>query len=137
MSGFSEKNLILSSTFDQMERIPPFVDELKTWADLEEEDFNRILLTLSEAVNNAIVHGNEQDPDKNTYINVKLNDRTLSISIRDEGDGFDPSDTPDPLKEENLLNEGGRGIYLMEQYADEIQFNDEGREVSVIFYLDD
>ncbi|NGP89347.1 ATP-binding protein [Fodinibius halophilus] len=136
MSGSSEKKLVLSSSFDQMERVPPFVEELRSWANLSDDDFNRIMLTLSEAVNNAIVHGNDQDPSKNAYITVSLDNRTLSISVRDEGNGFNPDEIPDPLKEENLLNEGGRGIYLMEQYADDIQFADHGRQVTVTFHLD-
>lgn len=138
MSGSNEKKLVLSSSFDQMERVQPFVKELTEWANLGDEDSNRIMLTLSEAVNNAIMHGNNEDPDKNAYINVTLGDnRTMSINVRDEGEGFDPEDVPNPLKEENLLNEGGRGIYLMKQYADEVQFGDSGRKITMIFHLED
>jgi len=138
MSGSNEKKLVLSSSFDQMERVQPFVKELTEWANLADEYSNRIMLTLSEAVNNAIMHGNNEDPDKNAYINVTLGDnRTMSINVRDEGEGFDPEDVPNPLKEENLLNEGGRGIYLMKQYADEVQFGDSGRKITMIFHLED
>ena len=137
MSGSNEKKLVLSSSFDQMKRVQPFVKELTEWADLGDEDSNRIMLTLSEAVNNAIMHGNNEDPEKKAYIHVTLSDdRTMSINVRDEGEGFDPEDVPNPLKEENLLNEGGRGIYLMKQYADEVQFEDEGREIKMVFRLE-
>jgi len=137
MSGSNEKKLVLSSTFEEMKRVQPFVKELTKWANLGDNDSNRIMLTLSEAVNNAIMHGNNEDPDKNAYINVTLGDnRTMSINVRDEGDGFDPEEVPNPLKDENLLNEGGRGIYLMKQYADKVQFADGGREIIMTFDLD-
>ncbi len=137
MSGSNEKKLVLNSSFEEMKRVQPFVKELTEWADLDDDDYNRIMLTLSEAVNNAIMHGNNEDPDKNAYINVTLgDDRTMLINVRDEGDGFDPEDIPNPLKEENLLNEGGRGIYLMRQYADKVQFTDGGREIIMTFNLD-
>ena len=125
----------MSSTFEEMERVEPFVEELGEWAELREEDFNRVMLALSEAVNNAIMHGNEQDPDKNAYINASLDNRILTIRVRDEGEGFDPEEVPDPLKEENLLNQGGRGIYLIEQYADEVEYSESGSEVTIIFEL--
>ena len=137
MSGSNEKKLVLSSTFEEMKRVQPFVKELTKWANLGDDDSNRIMLTLSEAVNNAIMHGNNEDPDKKAYINVTLGDnRTMSINVRDEGDGFDPEEVPNPLKDENLLNEGGRGIYLMKQYADKVQFADSGREIIMTFDLD-
>lgn len=139
MPESTEKKLVLSSSFDEMDRVQPFVKELQDWAEFKDDDFNRIMLALSEAVNNAIIHGNNEDPDKNVYINVILDDdpenRTLKISVRDEGEGFNPTEIPDPIKDENLLNEGGRGIYLMEQYADDITFSDEGRKVTITFHL--
>lgn len=136
MSEVRKKSLKLSSSFEEMERVEPFAEELQEWADFGNDDFNRIMLALSEAVNNAIMHGNKQDPDKNVYIKVMLENRTLTISVRDEGEGFDPSSIPDPLKEENLLKEGGRGIYLIGQYADEIEFENEGRKAVITFELD-
>lgn len=133
------KNLVLNSTFEEMERLEPFVQELKQWAKFNEEDANRIMLTLSEAVNNAIMHGNEENPDKEVAIQTKLDrgSNILRISVEDEGDGFDPDAIPDPLKEENLLNEGGRGVYLIEQYADDVQFSKDGSKVTITYQLSD
>lgn len=135
MSQVGEKTLVLSSSFEEMERLSPFVKELRKWAEFGDDDFNRIQLALSEAVNNALIHGNDQDPDKNIYIKVGLQNRTLTITVEDEGPGFNPNDLPDPLKEENLLNEGGRGIYLMKQYADKVHFSENGTKITIIFHL--
>ncbi len=137
MTGSGTKKLKLSSTFEELERLEPFVNELQEWAEFKEDDFNRILLALSEAVNNAIIHGNQQDPEKEVDINTKLETGTLIVSVQDEGDGFDPDSIPDPLKEENLLNEGGRGVYLIEQYADGVKFSKGGTKITITFRLEE
>lgn len=136
MSGSKKKTLVLDSSFEEMERVYPFVEELQRWANFEEDDFNRIMLALSEAVNNAIMHGNKEDPDKKVHIKASLSDHTLTVSVKDEGEGFDPDSVPDPLKEENLLKEGGRGIYLIDQYAEELNFSDNGCKATITFKLD-
>jgi serine/threonine-protein kinase RsbW len=139
MSITDTKKLVLNSEFEEMERLEPFVEELKNWAFFGEQDSSRIMLTLSEAVNNAIVHGNNEDPEKQVIIRTTMNrdNNILEISVEDEGEGFDPDAIPDPLKEENLLNEGGRGVYLIEQYADDIQFSQNGSKVTITFRLAD
>ena len=139
MSITDTKKLVLNSEFEEMERLEPFVEELKNWAFFGEQDSSRIMLTLSEAVNNAIVHGNNEDPEKQVVIRTTMNrdNNILEISVEDEGEGFDPDAIPDPLKEENLLNEGGRGVYLIEQYADDIQFSQNGSKVTITFRLAD
>ena len=138
MSAADTKQLVLSSSFTEMDRLEPYVDELKNWAQLGKEDYNRVLLTLSEAVNNAIIHGNEQDPNKQVVIQTSHDKESnlLQISVEDEGEGFDPEAIPDPLKEENLMNEGGRGVYLIEQYSDNIEFTKNGTKVTITFHLD-
>jgi serine/threonine-protein kinase RsbW len=138
MSKSDTNKLVLDSKFEQMERLEPFIDELQQRADIDDEDSGRIMLALSEAVNNAIIHGNNEDPEKQVVVLSTLDkeNRTLTISVEDEGEGFDPEEIPDPLKEENLLNEGGRGVYLIRQYADELQFSKGGSKATIIFQLD-
>lgn len=137
MSSSDTKKLVLSSKFEEMERLEPYIDELKQWTDFGDEDSSRIMLVLSEAVNNAIVHGNEENPDKQVVVLSTWDESTgvLQVSVEDEGEGFDPDDIPDPLKEENLLNEGGRGVYLIEQYADDVQFSKGGTKITIGFQL--
>jgi serine/threonine-protein kinase RsbW len=138
MSKSDTKKLVLDSKFEEMERLEPFINELKQWADINDEDSSRIMLSLSEAVNNAIIHGNNKDPEKQVVVHSALDEenRILTISVEDEGEGFDPEEIPDPLKEENLLNESGRGVYLIRQYADELQFSEGGSKATIIFQLD-
>ena len=138
MSAADTKQLVLSSSFNEMDRLEPYVDELKNWAKLGKEDYNRVMLTLSEAVNNAIIHGNEQDPNKQVVIQTSHDKESnlLQVSVEDEGEGFDPEAIPDPLRDENLMNEGGRGVYLIEQYADDLEFTKNGTKVTITFHLD-
>ncbi|WP_440999610.1 ATP-binding protein [Fodinibius sp. SL11] len=137
MSKTDSKKLVLNSKFDEMKRLEPYIDELKQWAGFSDEDSSRIMLTLSEAVNNAIMHGNNENPEKKVVVLSTLDEekRTLTISVEDEGEGFAPTEIPDPLKEENLLNEGGRGVYLIEQYADDLTFSKGGSKATITFQL--
>lgn len=136
MATSSSPDMVLASSFDEIERLEPFVQLLQEKLSFNEDTYNRIYLTLSEAVNNAIVHGNRQDPDKKVVVESRVGKNLLILKVRDEGEGFDPAAIPDPLKEENLLNEGGRGIYLIQQFADEVQFGRDGSEIILHFALD-
>lgn len=135
MASADQKTLSLSSSYEALEQLEPFIQELQKWVSLSDEDQNRIMLALSEAVNNAIVHGNDLQEDKTVTITASLQDQQLDISVADEGEGFDPNNIPDPLKEQNLLNEGGRGVYLMKQYADNVTFTQNGSMVTMIFKI--
>lgn len=136
MAKKPKHKLVLRSSFEEMEKLEPFVDQLQDRISFSAELRDHILLTLSEAVNNAIVHGNEGQKDKKvTVIAVDQNEQ-LQLIVEDEGKGFDPTKLPDPLKEKNLLNEGGRGIYLIKQYADEVHFSKKGTKITMKFNLD-
>ncbi len=90
---------------------------------VDEDKIPGILLAVTEATTNAIIHGNKCDSDKLVKISAKVIDRRLEISIKDEGTGFDPGKVPDPTKPENLLKDSGRGLYLMRVYMDDLKYN--------------
>lgn len=127
--------LILDSSYSEMEKLEPYVNDLKDDLNFGNEDFNRIMLSLSEAVTNAIVHGNKERNDRNVTIRSSLSDNTLTITVKDEGKGFNPDELPDPLKEENLMKEGGRGVFLIRQYADDILYSNGGTKLTMKFQL--
>lgn len=137
MASSETKSIILSSSFEEVKRVEPFVKELQQWAGFSDELFGNVMLTLNEAVTNAIVHGNKEDASKKVFVKARLDDGNLKISIRDEGEGFDPDTLPNPLEDENLLKEGGRGVYLIEQFSDELKFSEEGTKLTIQFYLQD
>lgn len=112
-----------------------FVQDLKSWANMSEDEYGNVLISLSEAVTNAIKHGNQQDASKNVHIEASKQNNSLKVIVEDEGTGFDPDSIPDPRKDENLLNTGGRGVFLMEHYADEVVYKNEGSTLILTFKL--
>lgn len=136
MSKTKFKDLTISSSFEEIQHIEPYIEELRHQTGFSDNDFARIMLTLSEAATNAIVHGNKENPQKKVLISSFLKDHILSISVKDEGEGFDPAGVPNPLKEENLLNKGGRGVYLINQYADDVLYSEKGTKLTMKFELE-
>jgi anti-sigma regulatory factor (Ser/Thr protein kinase) len=89
-----------------------------------EADIEMIDLVLWEALLNAIVHGNRCDSQKTVSVSVAVNRKfDLFLSVRDSGAGFDPVRVADPTTAENVLLPHGRGIFLMRQLMDEVDFN--------------
>jgi len=91
-----------------------------------------VKLALEEAVINAIKHGNELDDTKRVIISFAIDQDRAVISVADEGEGFDPSEVPDPTDPERLLATSGRGLALIRAYMDEVRFNDKGNEITMI-----
>lgn len=100
-----------------------------------EDHYGNILIAMTEAVNNAIHHGNGLNPEKITKVMVDRTETQIKFVVIDEGSGFDFNNLPDPTAPENLEKPNGRGIFLMKNLADEISFEDEGRQVELIFDL--
>lgn len=94
-----------------------------------------ILVSLTEAVNNAIIHGNCGDESKNVYINLRKQRNTLAIQVTDEGGGFDPRTIPDPTAPENITKCGGRGVFLMQQLSHALRFENNGSTVEMQFKI--
>lgn len=122
-------SLKLASTFEESEKVPDFVEEIQKDAGLSDDITGNFMLLLSEAVSNAIDHGNQNNPEKNVYVEIRIDDKQVVASVRDEGEGFEPDRNKDPLSEENLLKPSGRGIFLLEELADSLEFEDEGRKL--------
>jgi len=93
------------------------------------EQYGNVLIAITEAVNNAIIHGNKNIANKKTDIEYNINSQTITFTVFDEGTGFDFNDLPDPTSPENLEKPQGRGIFLMNHLADEVNFIDNGNVV--------
>jgi len=102
---------------------------------VDEEIIFDIHVGFEEALRNAMIHGNKSNPDKKVTILTEKTDDKVVITVEDEGDGFNPKDLPDPTLDENLLKEGGRGVYLIEHLMDEVRYEDSGRRVIMVKYL--
>ena len=91
---------------------------------------------LTEALTNAMLYGNEYDPSKRGRVEVTLEGGRLEARVTDQGRGFDPSTIPDPTEPENILKSGGRGLFLMRQLLDEVSYNDQGNQVTLVLRLE-
>tara|TARA_Y100000589_G_scaffold106676_2_gene101263 strand:+ start:1300 stop:1716 length:417 start_codon:yes stop_codon:yes gene_type:complete len=99
------------------------------------EQYGNVLIAITEAVNNAIIHGNKNMANKKTDIEYNIENQTITFTIFDEGTGFDFNDLPDPTSPENLEKPQGRGIFLMNHLADEVNFIDNGNVVQLKFSI--
>jgi serine/threonine-protein kinase RsbW len=90
-----------------------------------------IEIALGEAVVNAVVHGDHEDPRRHVHVDCRCEPDEISILVRDEGQGFDVDRVLDPTAPENILSTHGRGIYLMRAYMDEVRFEEGGRAVQM------
>lgn len=130
-----EKELIISSKVENLRLVEKLVDEVSAQYNLSTEVYGNILISCIEAANNAISHGNKLDPEKNVSMKVVLKGKTLTITTKDEGKGFNFNNIPDPTAPENIEKVSGRGIFLMEQLSDNLEFKDEGRISILTFNL--
>ena len=111
------------------------VEEIRQELGLSEEQNGNVLLCVTEAVRNAMQHGNRMDPSKAVRIHVQQLDDILLISVQDEGSGFDFEHLPDPTAPENLEKLTGRGVFLIRQLADETGFENNGSGIVMKFHL--
>ena len=128
-------SLTLASDLNELDSTEAFVDKIADRLDCDEETRHHIMLVLTEAVTNAIMHGNKEQHDKSVTVKAHLSSDRLQLSVTDQGKGFDPQSIPHPLKEENLLKSSGRGIWLMREYADRVHFTNSGRTVHLEFNI--
>jgi len=91
---------------------------------------------LTEALANAMVYGNAEDPAKRVRVEVQLSPASITARVTDQGLGFDPLSVPDPTSPENLCRSGGRGLFLMRKLLDEVHYNDQGNCVTLVLRFD-
>lgn len=103
--------------------VEEFVNYFAKDLGLNEEQLATLLLAVTEATTNAIIHANKCDKSKLVTVDVNVQDSKLIIKVTDEGTGFDPSQIPDPTQPENILKDSGRGMYLMKVYMDDLKYN--------------
>jgi serine/threonine-protein kinase RsbW len=128
-------NLTLPSDPTNVSQVEPFVHEVAERYNLNPDIHGNILISLTEAVTNAILHGNSADCSKHVSISLRRQKDALSIRVSDEGPGFDPNYVPDPTCAELIEKCGGRGLFLMRHLSDECNFTRGGSTVEMRFKL--
>lgn len=130
-----QRVLTISSKLRNIEHVREFVRGIFRESNLNMNSFNRVFLGISEAVNNAIRHGNQLNPDKKVYIKTYLQGNTFEVEVEDEGNGFTDIQLFDPTNVENIKCEHGRGIYILGKIADKLTFKENGRKIFIQFTI--
>lgn len=125
----------IPSLMENIRMIESFIDNAKERFRLDDDIYGNIMIAVTEAVNNAIKHGNSGVKSKNVFLSLSLDESLIKFIVKDEGTGFDYENLPDPTSPENIEKPGGRGIFLMKHLSDEVKFLNAGAEVELSFYI--
>lgn len=129
--------LEIKSDISNISEVEQLIDVVCEDLKLSEDIYGNVLIAVTEAVTNAIVHGNQNNPVKIVFISVNAQTKEVVFTVIDEGGGFDFTMLPDPLAPENLEKPNGRGIFLMKNLSDKVEFFDEGKKVCITFVINE
>ena len=129
-------NLEIPSLPDNVRIVESFIDNSKEKFKFNDDIYGNVMIAITEAVNNAIQHGNKNDKNKNVLLSMEYKEDRLKFTVEDQGNGFDFTDVPDPTAPGNIEQTNGRGIFLMKTLADEVRFLEDGRIAQLTFYLE-
>lgn len=125
----------IPSLIENIKIIESFIDNAREKYPINEDIYGNIMISVTECVTNAIVHGNNLDVNKKVDLELHLDENQVEFVIIDEGKGFDFDHLVDPTAPENLEKTGGRGIFIMKHLSDGIKFEDNGRKTVLTFYM--
>jgi len=129
------KELKIKSISESLREVEKFVDEVSSDLSLRDEIYGNLLIATLEAANNAIVHGNKEEEEKEVEILLTKEKTRIILRVQDQGPGFDFKNIPDPTAPENIEKINGRGVFLMKKLSDKIEFFENGRIVQLTFTL--
>lgn len=125
--------LEITSNPDNIIFIESFIEDFRYNHEIGDEVYGNMLVAITEAVNNAIIHGNQSNRNKRVVVNLFRKKNLITCLVQDEGIGFDYNNLPDPTSPENIENTGGRGVFLMKNLADLVIFSNNGSVVEIQF----
>jgi serine/threonine-protein kinase RsbW len=133
-----DRDMLLDSNLDSVEIAETAVLQEAYAIGFSEEELHQLGMAVRESMVNAVVHGNRYNARKKVHLSVVREPDRLTVVIADEGEGFDMNSVPDPLAEENLLRQSGRGLLLIQAFVDEFHIRrgqPSGTEVRMVKYL--
>ena len=131
-----KRDIKIPSIPDHIREVERFVETVREELSFKDDVYGNVMIAITEAVNNSIIHGNKMDESKWVFLECEaLNPYRLRVTVEDQGEGFSPDLLKDPTAPENIENPGGRGVFLMTHLSDEIQFENDGRRVEMIFNI--
>jgi serine/threonine-protein kinase RsbW len=117
------ETLVIQSDPDNVVKVDEWAERIAVEMGFSEDHRDDIAISVTEAVNNAISHGNENDPNRRVVVEFEKGKDALKVTVRDEGGGFNPKDVDDPRKPENLMKPCGRGLLIIRKLMDEVSFS--------------
>lgn len=127
--------IVFKSNPDNIRLVKHWLDDIAIRHGIHESVYANILITLTEAVNNAIIHGNKCDTSKDIKLWCDIKSKKIKFMVRDEGAGFDWNNVPDPRVCERLEMENGRGVLIMQSLAHKVKFGKQGANVEITFKI--
>lgn len=125
----------IPSLIENITIVESFIDNAREKFNINDDIYGNIMISVTECVNNAIVHGNKIDKKRVVKLELIFLDDQIKFIIEDEGDGFDHQKLNDPTALENLEKSGGRGVFIMKHLSDEVEFENEGKKITLTFYM--
>mgnify|MGYP001367723868 CR=1 FL=1 len=116
--------LLISSVVEKLCQLP-----------LDKETISGVKLVLQEALINAVKHGNKMNSGLLVQVDIVFKPEQLTIQVTDQGEGYDYKNIPDPTEPQNLEKLKGRGIFLIKHAMDKVEFENKGRTIIMIKYL--
>ncbi|MDX2195450.1 MAG: ATP-binding protein [Cytophagales bacterium] len=128
-----ELKIEFPSVLENIKLVESFIDNAKEKFHIPEDVYGNIMVAVTESVNNAIIHGNHSSIEKSVWLSLYIDSTSLKCIVEDEGSGFDFDNLPDPTAPENINKIGGRGVFLIKNLSDNVNFTDGGRRVEMLF----
>ena len=122
----------IPSTLDYLPKVDEFIERRLRKLRITKDQIADIAISVSEAVTNAVKHGNRNDISKRVKISFKADASSVEVTVEDEGGGFDPSCVESPIEEQNLFKEQGRGILILKSLMDKVDFRCEPNKGTVV-----
>lgn len=123
--------IVIKSDLRNVARVEKVTEKIANYMHFTDEEKDSLAIAVTEIVGNAIVHGNKRDKKKKVTIDFEYKNKTIIVTIQDEGEGFDVAEIANPLEPENLLKESGRGIFIVRALMDTVEFKNTGTGTQV------
>ncbi len=127
--------LKIKSDPHQILEVEKFIEDICDYYNLNDSYFGNIMVAVTEAVENAIIHGNRNNKEKHVLVHFDFSQKGIDFTIEDEGPGFDFNSIPDATDTEGNPEKKGTGIYLIRTLADEVRFMEKGSKIRLVFNI--
>ena len=114
--------ITIPSSLEYLPKVDEYVERKLKKLRVDKDILADIAISVTEAVTNAVVHGNKNNLEKKVTINLKIDPSRVEITVEDEGKGFDPESVQNPIEKGNILKQAGRGIFILKSLMNEVEF---------------